>query len=223
MKLKFAVTALVIHIVLISNAQVRIAAYAGPQATSARYMVNEKKQPTSAKFGLMAGASAKVPFDNQLYFFPSIYYSLKGYKVELNDPAFPPTQFAKNNNTTLHTLAIAPLFQVDLTKNLSHPFIRFGPSVDFAFSGREQFDTVSRNGVTGAVDRPMVFSFGDYGRITAQAIIHLGYQTESGLMIFGFYEHGIGSLNNADYGPRILHRIAGISVGWLFARHIGNP
>ncbi|MGZ8537980.1 MAG: porin family protein [Flavisolibacter sp.] len=217
MKLKFQLTVLVIHAFLISNAQVRLAAYAGPQLTSAHYTVNENKQPTSWKFGVMAGVSAKVPFDNQLYFFPSIYYSLKGYKVTLNDPAFPPTKFAKNNNTTLHTVAIAPLFHIDLTKNISHPFVRFGPSVDFALSGREKFDTVSRNGATGPVDRPMLFSFGDYGRITAQLNIHLGYEIESGLMVFGFYEHGIGSLNNADGGPRILHRIAGVSVGWFFA------
>ena len=217
MKLKFQLTVIVIHAILISNAQVRMAAYAGPQATSARYMVDDKKQPTSWKFGAMAGISAKVPFDNQLYFFPSVYYSLKGYKVTLNDPAFPPTEFAKNNNTTLHTIAIAPLFQIDFNKNISHPFVRFGPSVDLALSGREKFDTVSRNGVTGPVDRPMLFSFGDYGRITAQMIVHLGYETESGLMVFAFYEHGIGSMNNADDGPRILHRIAGVSVGWLFA------
>jgi len=196
--------------------QVRFAVYAGPQATSAHYVVKDSKQPTSWKYGAMAGVSVKVPFDKQLYFFPSVYYSLKGYKVTFNEPSFPPTEFAKNNNTTLHTLEIAPMFQVDLGKNPSHPFIRFGPAVDFAFSGREIFDTVSSTGVRAAVDRPMVFSFGDYGRITAQANLHLGYETSTGFMVFAFYEHGIGSLNNADEGPRILHRIAGISVGWLF-------
>ena len=216
MKLKLPLTILVIISYFSAHTQVRFAAYAGPQATSAHYLVNEKKQPNSWKFGAMAGVSVKVPFDNQLYFFPSVYYSLKGYKVTLNDPSFPPTQFAKNNNTTLHTVAIAPLFQIDFTKTASHPFIRFGPSVDFAFSGKESFDTVSRTGVSGAVNRPMVFSFGDYGRITAQGVVHLGYETESGLMLFAFYEHGFGSLNNADGGPRILHRIAGVSVGWMF-------
>ena len=121
MNFKFPLTVLVIHTILISNAQVRMAVYAGPQATSAHYLVNENKQPASWKFGVMAGVSAKVPFDNQLYFFPSVSYSLKGYKVTLNDRSFPPTEFAKNNNTTLHTIAIAPLFQIDLTKNISHP------------------------------------------------------------------------------------------------------
>src|SRR5215213_8202977 len=215
MRLKFPLTVIAVLVFVAGSAQVRFAVYAGPQATSVRYMVNDKKQPASWKYGAMGGVSVKVPFDNQLYFFPSVYYSLKGYKVTLENPSFPPTQFAKNNNTTLQTVAIAPLFQIDLNKDPSHPFVRFGPSVDFAFSGREKFDTVSRTGVTGSVDRPMVFSFGDYGRFTAQAVLHAGYETSTGFMVFAFYEHGIGSMNNADSGPRILHRIVGLSVGWL--------
>jgi hypothetical protein len=222
MRLKLLLIITILFNYFVGYSQVRFAVYAGPQLRSAHYMVGDNKQPTSAKPGAMGGVSVKVPFDNQLFFFPSIYYSLKGYKVTLNNPSFPPTQFAKNNNTTLHTVEIAPLFQIDLTKSPAHPFVRFGPAVDFAFAGREKFDTVSRNGVRGTVDRPMVFSFGDYGRITAQANIHLGYETGTGLMIFAFYEHGIGSLNNADEGPRILHRIGGIAVGWLFSETGGR-
>lgn len=219
-------TAVIVSILFISRccqAQVRLAFFAGPQATSAHYKVAEKKQPGQYKFGFMAGAGAKIDFENSLYFFPSIYYSLKGYNVTLNDPAFPPTQFAKNNNTTIHTIEISPLFQIDLNKKPSHPFIRFGPAVDFAFSGRERFDTVGTTGARGTVDRSMVFSFGDYGRFSAQANLHLGYQTSKGLMAFAFYEYGFGSMNNADFGPRIFHRIAGISVGWLFNKPVGKP
>jgi len=216
MRLKFTLTLVVICAFMDAHTQVRFAVYAGPQATTANYKVKEQKQPTSWKYGAMAGVSVKVPFDKQLFFFPSIYYSLKGYKVTLNNPSFPPTEFAKNNNTTIHTIEIAPMFQVDITKKPAHPFVRFGPAVDFAFSGKEKFDTVSRTGGVGTVERPMIFSFGDYGRFTAQANIHVGYETDNHLMFFAFYEHGFGSLNNADGGPRILHRIVGISVGWLF-------
>lgn len=201
------------------RAQVQFAFYAGPQITSAHYTVNDIKQPNQFKYGFMGGVSCKAEFENQLYFFPSVYYSLKGYKVTLNNPSFPPTEYAKNNNTTIQTVEITPLFQVDFNKNPEHFFVRFGPAVDFAFSGREKFDTVSAFGKVGSVDRPMVFSFGDYGRISAQAVLHLGYETGHGLMLFAFYEHGIGSMNNADGGPKILHRIAGISIGWLIGKN----
>jgi hypothetical protein len=203
---------------------VQLAVFAGPQASSAHYKVRDEKQPTEFKFGAMAGVGLKVPFDNQLFFFPSIYYSLKGYNVTLNQPSFPPTEFAKNNNTTIHTVEIAPLFQIDFSKATAHFFTRFGPAVDFVFSGKETFDTVSTTGNRGSVSRPMLFSFGDYGRITASANVHLGYETGKGLMFFAFYEHGLGSMNNADYGPRILHRIAGLSIGWLFgAKNLPKP
>ena len=199
---------------LCAGAQVDLVLFAGPQSTVTHYTVKEVKQPASSKIGLMAGAGLKVPFENQLYFFPSVYYSLKGYKVTLNDPAFPPTEFAKNNNTTIHTIEVAPMFQVDLSKKPSHLFVRVGIGVDFAFSGREKFDTVSTNGATGPVDRAMVFSFGDYGRFSASGNFHLGYESAQRWSVFGFYNHGFGSMNNADGGPKIFHRIAGISLGW---------
>lgn len=214
MALRIRLTLIIICISLFSRAQLQIALFGGPQATSAHYTVRDIKQPNDYKLGVMAGAGLKVEFENQLYFFPAMYYSLKGYKVTLNDPAFPPTEYAKNNNTTIHTIEIAPLLQVDFSKKPSHFFVRFGPAIDFAIKGREKFDTAN-NGHTGTIDRDMVFSFDEYGRYTASGNIHFGYETQKGFMIFAHYAHGIGSLNNNDGGPVILHRIFGLSVGWL--------
>ena len=188
--------------------------FAGAQATSVEYRIDDVIQPNSYKYGAMGGVALKVPFENRLYFFPALYYSKKGYKVDFNRFSFPPGPEAKNNNTNIHTIEFSPMLHLDLTKNESHPFVRFGPAVDFAFSGTEQFDTTG-----GRVKRPMVFSFGDYGRITASLNIHLGYEFKSGLMIFGHYAHGLGDMNNADGGPYIVHRVAGISIGWRFIRN----
>jgi hypothetical protein len=38
----------------------------------------------------------------------------------------------------------------------------------------------------------------------------------SGLFVYGQYTHGVGSFNNADGGPKILHRGMGISLGYYF-------
>lgn len=218
MILKVYLTLLLVSFYSVSKSQ-ELVLFGGPQATSARYTVNNIKQPSEFKYGVMAGIGAKVPFDGPLFFFPSIYYSQKGYKVTLNNPSFPPTELAKNNNTILHTIEVAPLFQVDLSKQPSHFFIRFGPAVDFVFAGREKFDTVNvSSGSRATVSRNMVFSFGDYGRFTASGIFHLGYETPKGLILFAHYAHGIGNLNNADGGPKILNRIIGISAGWIFGR-----
>ena len=206
---------------LTAHAQVRLALFAGPQATSAHYTVgiDKIKQPTQFKYGVMGGIAMKVVFDNQLYFYPSLYYSHKGYKVNLKTPAFPPTQYAINNNTSIETIEGAAQLHYEFSKKPSHFFVRFGPAVDFAFSGREKFDTVSTSGEMARINRKMVFSFGDYSWSSAQAVLHFGYEYQKGFTLFAFYEHGFGSMNNADHGPKIFHRIIGISFGWLFGRN----
>ncbi|MEI6947160.1 porin family protein [Paraflavisolibacter sp. H34] len=199
-----------------SNAQVRVGVFGGGQVTSAKYSVIERfsqekiKQSTGQKAGLQLGTSLKVPFENQLYFSPAVYYSLKGYKVTLNRVTPIPDSAAVNNETRIHTIEIAPLLQYDFSAKPSHFFVKAGPAVDVAISGQENFDTKDQK----HIDRPMKFSYQDYGVFTAQAIVQFGYEAANGLYVFAHYAHGIGSLNNNDHGPRILHRIAGLSLGW---------
>lgn len=202
-----------------TNAQVQFSCFAGLQATSARYLVNGIKQPNKYKPGTMAGVAAKVEFDNQLYFYPSVFYSLKGYKVTLNNPTYPPSELAKSVDATIHTIEVAPLFQYDFNRKASHFFVRFGPSVDVIFHGWESVDTASTSGARATVYRPMDFAFTAYGRFTAQANLHFGYETERGLTLFAYYQRGFGSMNNHDGGPKIFHRIIGLSVGWLFGKN----
>lgn len=198
-----------------SFSQVRAGIFGGPQMTSAKYKVNEEKQPTQFKPGFQMGAALNVPFENQLYFGPAVYYSMKGYKVTLEEPSFPPTEKAINNETTIHTIEIAPLLQLDFSNQPSHFFVKFGPAIDFAFSGKEKFDTI---GGTSPVKRSMKFAFSEYGRVTAQGILHFGFESEKGYSVFAHYAEGMGSLNNADNGPSIKHRIVGLSIGWYFQK-----
>jgi len=209
----------IIFLAFKTTAQVQFSIFAGGQMTSARYLVNGIKQPSQYKPGTMGGVAAKVEFDNQLYFYPAVYYCLKGYKVTLKNPSFPPSEFATSNDVTLHTIEVAPLFQYDFNKKLSHLFVRFGPSVDYGYYGRESVDTESVSGGNVRVYRPMVFAFTDYGRFTAQAILNFGYETCKGLIVFAFYERGFGRMNNHDDGPKIFHRIVGLSAGWLFGKN----
>ena len=199
-----------------SFSQVTLAIFGGPQMTKAKYKVQEEKQPTQFKPGFQLGATLKVPFDNQLYFGPAIYYSMKGYKVTLNSPSFPPSELAINNETTIHTIELAPLLHLNFSNQPSHFFAKFGPALDFAFSGKEKFDTI---GGEEPVERSMKFAFTEYGRVTAQGILHLGFESSKGYMIFAHYAEGMGSLNNADNGPRIKHRIVGLSFGWFFQKN----
>ena len=191
----------------------------GGQATWASYSTPEinlgkTQQDTKMKFGFQAGGTARMQFEGKLFFSPAVFYSMKGYKVSFTRPSFPPDSFAPDNDVTLHTFEIAPLFQYNFSEADHHFFVKAGPSIDVQLFGKEKFN----RSTGGSVNRNMKFSYGDYGRFGANLILQLGYETSSGLIIFGHYSHGIGSIVNTDNGPRIFHRAAGISIGKYFNR-----
>jgi hypothetical protein len=196
-------------ITMSAMSQYQFGIFAGPQITSAKYVIRSVKQSTSYKPGFHVGAGWKIPFENKLYFSPSAFYSMKGYKVKFNQTAFPPDTAAIDNNTRIHTVELAFLLQVDLGTGPNHFFAKAGPSLDFQLFGREAFNLKSNTGVK----RDMPFSFGDYGRYAASMLLQFGYEMANGVFVNGQYTHGMGSINNADHGPRIRHRAFGLTVG----------
>ena len=196
------------------TAKAQLTVFAGPQMTTVKYTIRDVKQATGYKTGFMAGVSLKASLEGPVYFTPFLYYSKKGYEVKFDRPASPPDSGAKNNSTVLHTIELAPLIQVNLSKSANYFFLRFGPSFDVNISGREAFDSLNNK----RIERAMTFGFGDYGYVTASANVQAGYQTKKGLTVFAHYAYGLVSLNNADYGPVILHRIVGLSVGWRLGK-----
>ncbi len=193
--------------------------FAGPQATTARYYtpefnVQRKKQETEFKFGFQAGAMMKMQFENGLFFSPAVFYSLKGYRVTLTSPSIPPDSAAIDNDVSVHTIEFAPMLQYNFNNNPRHFYVKTGPSIDLQFSGKEKFN--KQGG--GSESRNMKFGFGDYGYIGANLIFQLGYETDKGLIVFGQFSYGVGSIVNTDEGARILHQAAGISIGKYLSR-----
>ena len=196
----------------ISQAQVSL--FAGPQLTTAKYHIRNGKQDSEFKQGFMAGIRLTTLVEGPLYFSPSLYYSKKGYKVTFNRGAYPPGPDAQNNNTSIHTIALAPLLQFNLSKEKTHLFVRFGPGIDINLSGSESFDSTGNK----HIDRSMLFGSTGYSPATAFANLHVGFQHRNGLSVFAHYEHGLSNLNNADLGPMILQRVVGVSLGWRLGR-----
>jgi hypothetical protein len=211
MKILFAAVTLLTALNL--HSQVKYGIFAGPQITGVRYLIEGKKQESSLKIGGTLGFQMKVPFENRLSFSPSIAYNLSGYKVDkFTGISFPPDSTATNVDTRIHTIEIAFLLQHDFKIEPGHFFIRIGPSLDFALFGNEKFNTIGNS----KVDRSMKFSFSDYGRYLACAIVQLGYEAENGLFVYGHYNYGLTTMNNFDYGPEIGNRAAGITIGKYF-------
>lgn len=193
----------------ISAAQVQVSLFAGAQASTARYKIQDAKQKTEYKPGFQLGAGLKTHFEGRLFFAPSVFYSLKGYKVQFDKYVFPPDPEATDNNLTMHTFEIAPLLQLNFSDAASHFFIQFGPTVDLQLFGREKFNLFSGE----TVDQKLKFGYANYGHYSTSAIFRLGYETGNGFLLFAQYNLGLGSINNADDGPVIRHRSAGISIG----------
>ncbi len=200
---------LVLFVTFSASGQYQYGIFGGPQITTAHYTANGIKQPTKNKYGFQLGIGFKIPFEDKLSFSPAAYYSIKGYKVTFNQFLFPPDANAKDNNTTIHTFEIAGLLQYDFNREPEHFFIKLGPSLDFQLLGNEKYNTMT--GTT--VDQNMKFSYANYGHYSASMLLQFGYETASGLMIFGQYSHGLSSINNADYGPIIKHRVFAVSIG----------
>lgn len=212
--MKIALLSALLLFVMSTQAQNQLGFFAGPQASKTRYLILNQEQKNELRYGFQAGVNLKVPFDGPLSFVPTFFYSMKGYQVTFTEHAFPPDTAAMNNQTRIHTFEVAPLLQIDFSTRPGHFFIKGGPSIDFQLFGKEKYTL--RSGAV--VNRNMKFSFGDYGHFGANALAIFGYETVDGFSVFAQYTHGLASINNADGGPSIRHRVFGISVGKYFSR-----
>lgn len=192
--------------------QARHGIFAGAQSSSAKYSVYGHNQSTSNKYGFVAGYMIKAPFETNLYFSPAAFYSYKGYKVKLTDYAYPPDPMATDNNTSIHTFELAALLQYDFGSQPDHFFIKAGPSLDFQLLGKEKFKLMNGN----MVSQDMTYHFGAYGRYSVNFLAQFGFETAGGFAISGQYTLGLVNINNADGGPKIRHRVLGISIGKYF-------
>jgi hypothetical protein len=201
--------------VSVCSAQVILGVHAGVHQHTVDYTITDIPQPVTAETGFEAGVNLKVFFEEKLFFNPFLFYSLKKYRVSFNSPSYPPSDAAVNNDVTMHTVEFAPLLQYDFSYNPSHFFIRFGPSVDIGVGGKEKFDL--NNNTTQS--QSVTYSNTQYSRVALSAIGHLGYEFNNSFSVFGYYEYGFGSRNNADDGPKIFHRVLGIAIGKYFGRN----
>lgn len=189
--------------------------FGGFQTSSARYTIDNTVQKTDYKYGFQGGVCWNITLEENIHFSPSLFYSLKGYKVTYNKPAYPPDVTATDNSVRLHTFEILPMLQINFSNKPDHFFIKAGPSMDIQLSGTEKFHL--QNGKT--VSRSMHFGNADYGRFGASLVGYLGFETRNGYIFFAHYTYGIGSINNADGGPRIRHRVIGFSIGKFIIRN----
>jgi hypothetical protein len=192
---------------------VQFGIFGGAHMSSTSYSVKSVEQPTDSKTGFHIGAGYKIPFEGILFFSPSISYAMRGYKVQFNEPSFPPDLLAIDNNTTFHEIDVNPLLQFDLSKKPNHLFIKAGPSFNFILWGNEKYNLATGE----SVDHAMKFSTTNgYGRYNASLTSQFGYETAKGFMIYAYYLRGMISMNNEEQGPSIYNSMYGLTIGTFF-------
>jgi hypothetical protein len=197
-----------------AQSQVNFLAFAGGHANTAQYFVRGQRQDASFKPGGIAGIGVKIPFENKLYFSPAVFYSLKGYKVDYTRFSETPRLDAVANNTTMHAIEAAFLFQFDFSSAPGHFFIKAGPSIETILAGTEKLKIDDGTNV----ERSMPFGFQNYGRYGANLIAQLGYETAGGFFIAAQYTRGLTDMSNQDGGPDIRQRAIGLTIGKYFHR-----
>ena len=194
----------------IFSQQVQFGIFAGPHISSTTYSISSATQPTDTKVGFHLGAGYKIPFDGILFFSPSMSYAMRGFKVQFNQPSYPPDLLAIDNDITFHEIDVDPLLQFDLSKKVNHLFIKAGPSFNFILSGKEKYNLATGE----SIDRTMKFSTTDsYGRYNASLVGQFGFETSKGLIIYAYYLRGLISMNNEEQGPSIYNSMYGITLG----------
>jgi len=189
---------------------VQFGIFAGSHISSTTYSIKAIGQPTDSKIGFHFGAGYKIPFEGILFFSPSISYAMRGYKVQFNQPSYPPDLLAIDNNVTFHEIDVDPLLQFDLSKKANHLFFKAGPSFNFILWGNEKYNLATGE----SVDHAMKFSTTNwYGRYNASLVGQFGYETAKGLMIYAYYLHGMISMNNEEQGPSIYNSMYGFTIG----------
>jgi Outer membrane protein beta-barrel domain len=184
--------------------------FVGPHISSTNYSIKSVTQPTDSKVGFHVGAGYKITFDGILFFSPSISYAMRGYKVQFNQPSYPPDLLAIDNNTTFHEIDVDPLLQFDLSKKANHPFIKVGPSFNFILWGKESYNLATGE----SIDRNLKLSTtNNYGRYNASLVGQFGYETSKGLIIYAYYLRGLISMNNEEQGPSIYNSMYGLTLG----------
>jgi hypothetical protein len=86
--------------------QVQFEIFAGPILSATSYSIKSRRNQRTLKLGFTLGQVIKFLLKGILFFSPSISYAMRGYKVQFNQPSYPPDLLAIDNNTLFMKLML---------------------------------------------------------------------------------------------------------------------
>jgi Outer membrane protein beta-barrel domain len=194
-------------IIAVAKAQVKIAAKAGWNYSTAKAMYAGVKQPTDFAFGYGAGVYAKIPFEGVLNFAPSVMINKRGFIVK------PLTGTNKTEQYTITYLDLVPSFSFHFPhKNNSFAFA-IGP--DFGFTNFGKLKATDNNNVI--TTQKLKFGYGSLGWFDLGLNASVSYHMKK-IFVEAGYMYGLASINNNEEVDQrnIRNRMISLNLGYYF-------
>ena len=192
----------------LANAQeVRIAAKAGWNYSTARAIYSGVQQSTGYTSGYGIGALVKIPFEGVLHFSPSVMLNKRGFIIN------PSTGTNKKEQYTITYLDIIPSFSFDFAHQGNAFVVSVGP--DFGFTNFGKLKATDNNNIT--TSQKLQFGFTGYGWFDLGLNASVGYHMKKVFVEAG-YMLGLASVNNNEENDQrnIRNRMLSLSVGYYF-------
>jgi hypothetical protein len=188
------------------TAQTHIGLDAGYTYSTARVIVDTKKQKTGYRNGFGINLFFDAPFEDKLHFSPSIGYHLTGYEVFYDSGA------VKHTENNIHFISVNIPLSFHIPSGDHSLILALGPVFSFPFLGKEKATYTNDSTATNK----MIFQYGDYGLFDLGVTGSAGYKMKKIIIKASFFE-GLTNLDTNIANLRnIRDRIWSLSLGYYF-------
>jgi Outer membrane protein beta-barrel domain len=179
---------------------------AGYNYTTGKAVYDGVKQPVTAKSGFGVAVMAKIPFENQLIFTPTVGYNMKGFIVK------PKTGSPQKEDFTLHYFTITPALSYESTINDNSLFITAGPYLGITGFGRLKTTTAA-----GTTNEKIEFGYGGYGMFDLGFTGGISYHFNN-MFVEALYSPGLTSINNNEEVDKrnLKNTTISLNIGYYF-------
>jgi hypothetical protein len=164
------------------------------------------KQTVNAKPGFGVAVMAKIPFENQLVFTPSIGYNMKGFIVK------PKNGNPQKEDFTLHYFTITPALSYESTINDNSLLFTVGPYLGITKFGRIKTTTASNT-----TNEKIEFGFSGYGMFDLGFTGGISYHFNN-MFVEALYSPGLTSINNNEEVDKrnLKNTTLSLNIGFYF-------
>jgi hypothetical protein len=164
------------------------------------------KQTVDAKSGFGVAVMAKIPFENQLVFTPSVGYNMKGFTVK------PKSGNPQKEDFTLHYFTITPALSYESTINDNSLLITAGP-----YLGITRFGRLKNTTATGTTNEKIEFGYGGYGMFDLGFTGGISYHFNN-MFVEALYSPGLTSINNNEEVDKrnLKNTTLSLNIGYYF-------